>query len=220
MLENQQAQLVAGLQKLYKRMQKGQGWTGTPPKADGQGMPLTHDILERLGALKQECHNSTDAFDENLTALQQILIANGATMMERGPSHDRSSDDPYEPMARRHEFWAPFPNNQCPPTPPNNGPHPQPARTVSSTKTPSYLQAISSARSTFAWPTPVSEFDDCMDFTDKFDSVITDTEMDLTSFPPDMLQDQMAAIPTNPIMSTTDWTWPDDFHQYVNPAPI
>ena len=63
MLENQQAQLVVGLQELYKRTQNGQGWTGAPLRETSQGLPLTHDILERLGALKQEGHNTTDVFE-------------------------------------------------------------------------------------------------------------------------------------------------------------
>ena len=111
MLENQQTQLVSGLQELYKRMQNGQGWTGAPLKESG-GVPLTHDILERLGALKQEGHNTSDTFEEDLNALQQRLIASGATMMQREASHDGSSESAaspaYDPAPQHTHFTNPF----------------------------------------------------------------------------------------------------------------
>ncbi|KAF2011863.1 hypothetical protein BU24DRAFT_396490 [Aaosphaeria arxii CBS 175.79] len=47
-LEQQQAQLVAGLRELYSRLQCGQGWPGPPLSKAESGHPLTHDILDRL----------------------------------------------------------------------------------------------------------------------------------------------------------------------------
>lgn len=119
MLESQQAQLVSGLQELYKRVQNGQGWTGNPLKENTQGQPLTHDILERLGALKQEGHATNDSFEEDLSLLQQKLIADGAGFMQRAPSHDSHSDTSapspiYEPVAQRPHFSSPFTLNQFP----------------------------------------------------------------------------------------------------------
>lgn len=51
MLKSQQSQLVTGLQELYRRSQCGEGWTGPALKETVKGTPLTHDILQHLGAL-------------------------------------------------------------------------------------------------------------------------------------------------------------------------
>lgn len=61
MLENQHAQLVAGLQDLYFRTQNGRGWTSTPLELVKNGQPLTHKILEGLGIL------GTDKRDDEAT---------------------------------------------------------------------------------------------------------------------------------------------------------
>jgi len=58
MLEHQHTQLIAGLQKLYRRTQKGQGWEGLPLDPLNNGQPLTHEILARLGVL------CTDEWDD------------------------------------------------------------------------------------------------------------------------------------------------------------
>ncbi|KIW75101.1 hypothetical protein Z517_11872 [Fonsecaea pedrosoi CBS 271.37] len=143
MLESQQAQLVAGLQELYKRMQNGQGWTGAPLKESANGVPLTHDILERLGALKQDGHSS-DVFEEDLTVLQQKLIADGAGFMQRQPSarlafrlerslsHLRASC----PTAEFHQSFQPEPvpsdTTQPKPVPPERTRHPDQSPFLSS----------------------------------------------------------------------------------------
>src|SRR6266536_4607366 len=98
MLEQQQAQLVTGLQELYRRTQTGQGWTGSPLKESSNGSPLTHDILERLGALKQDGHNSPEAFEEDLKLMQQRLIASGVGFMQRTDSSDGGSEAGHSPM--------------------------------------------------------------------------------------------------------------------------
>ncbi|KIW15054.1 hypothetical protein PV08_07841 [Exophiala spinifera] len=187
MLESQQAQLVAGLQELYKRVQNGQGWTGPALKETSNGTPLTHDILERLGALKQDGNTTThDTFEEDLNTLQQRLIADGAGFMQRQPSHDShthsdsSAPSPiYEPVAHRPTsttttttFSNPFNLNQLPPTPPNQSPYPQTARAVQlPTKSQTYPHATN-IHSNLSWATPVSvsEFDDSMDFMTQFES--------------------------------------------------
>lgn len=223
MLENQQAQLVTGLQELYRITQNGQGWNGTPLKDTSHGMPLTHDILERLGALKQEGHNASDSFEEDLGALQQRLIASGAGMMQREPSHDGSSDSApspsYEPMHthQRPKFSNPFSVSQFPPTPPSQSPYPQTARTIPPVKT----QSISNVtHSNLAWTTPVSDFEEGMDFINQYDSPVMDNTMDLTSFPPHMFQDQIAPSAINPFLMMKDWTGQEEFQRYVNPAMI
>jgi hypothetical protein len=143
MLENQQAQLVTGIQELYKRTQNGQGWTGSPLKETSHGAPLTHDILERLGALKQDGHITGDVFEDNLTLVQQRLIANGAGFMARETSSDSDSEAGQSPMfeqiAQKPTFTDPFSMHSFPPTPPNQSPYPRTARTVPS-KMQSYAQ--------------------------------------------------------------------------------
>jgi hypothetical protein len=143
MLENQQSQLVTGLQELYKRTQNGQGWIGSPLKETSHGAPLTHDILERLGALKQDGHSTGDVFEEDLTLMQQRLIANGAGFMARDTSSDSDSEagqsPMFEQMPQKPVFSDPFAMHSFPPTPPNQSPYPQAARTVSS-KLQSYMQ--------------------------------------------------------------------------------
>ena len=223
MLENQQLQLVSGLQELYKRARSGQGWSGAPLKETSHGLPLTHDILERLGALKQEGHNSIESFEEDLNVLQQRLIANGATMMQREPSHDDSSDSAasptYEPIHQKPKFSNPFLLQQYPPTPPNRSPYPQAPRNVSTKSQLSYSHPTPSAQSSLAWSTPATDFDDSMDFM-QYESPMMDNTMDLTSFPPHMFQDQMAPSAINPFMTMKDWTGQEDFSRYVNPAMI
>lgn len=225
MLENQQAQLVAGLQELYKRTRTGQGWVGAPLKESSHGTPLTHDILERLGALKQEGNSTNESFEEDLNALQQRLIANGATMMQREPSHDGSSDGAsspaYDPLPQKPKFSNPFPVQNFPPTPPNHSPYPMNARTVSnlSMKSQTYPQVTPSTQSSLAWSTPATDFDESMDFM-QYESPMMEHPMDLTSFPPNMFQDHSMPSAINPFMTMKDWTGQEDFSRYVNPAMI
>src|SRR4051812_12755070 len=91
MLEQQQAQLVTGLQELYRRTLDREGWPGCPLKETPNGHPLTHDILERLGALKQEGQSMEEPFEDDIGLLQQRLIANGAGLMQRQDSSDGGS---------------------------------------------------------------------------------------------------------------------------------
>lgn len=166
MLESQQAQLVMGLQELYRRSQTGEGWLGAPLKDAGNGAPLTHDILERLGALKPEGHSSPDAFEEDLQAMQQRLVATGAGFAphQRDSSPDTSSElaqspvfesMPYQrtPPLLSADFFAP---TRFPPTPPHHSPLTPTSRTASSSSSrnrqPSYTSdmrtSISSRAST------------------------------------------------------------------------
>lgn len=214
---------MAGLQELYKRTQNGQGWIGSPLKESGQGIPLTHDILERLGALKQDGHATNDVFEEDLTVLQQRLIADGAGFMQRQASHDSHSDSSapspiYEPVAQRPNFSHPFNHQQFPPTPPNQSPFPQNARAIPPTKAQSYPHATNH-QSNLSWNTHVSEFDDSMDFINQFESPLTDPSVDLSAFPPSMFQDQMVAA-INPCLTMKDWAGQEDLQRYFNPAMI
>lgn len=223
MLENQQAQLVTGLQELYKRMQNGQGWTGSALKETSHGLPLTHDILERLGALKQEGNTTNDGFEEDLSILQQRLIADGAGYMQRQSSHDSHSDSAaspvYEPIAQRPNFSNPFTFGQYPPTPPNQSPYPQNARTIPPAKAHPYSHATNQ-HSNLSWNAAVSDFDDSMDFINQFDSPLMDSTMDLSSIPPNMFQDQIVPAAINPVLTMKDWAGQDELQRYYNPTMI
>lgn len=71
MLEQQQAQLDIGLQELYRRIKDSPRWPGSPLKESSNGKPLTHDILERLGALKLDEHNGFEILKEDPSLMQQ-----------------------------------------------------------------------------------------------------------------------------------------------------
>lgn len=144
MLEQQQAQLVTGLQELYKRMQNGESWPGSPLKESSNGHPLTHDILERLGALKvkhdsnnfsnntnNNNNNEETHFEDDLTFLQQRLFAGGATLLQRQDSSDGGSDSEHSPVFPSKQMLfndSMAANNHFPPTPPNYSPFPRPQR--------------------------------------------------------------------------------------------
>ncbi|RMZ85333.1 hypothetical protein DV737_g782, partial [Chaetothyriales sp. CBS 132003] len=219
MLETQQAQLVAGLQELYRRTQNGQGWTGPALKESSVGVPLTHDILERLGALKQEGHNSSEAFEEDLHALQARLIAQGATMMERSSSHDASSDSSSSPPYDLHSkpnFSTPYPVSKFPPTPPNQSPYPPTAPTVAPMKSHTYPLVAPHLN----WSTPVSDFDENMELMKQYDSPMVDSGMDGAISFPLMFQDQQLPPAINPMFMMKDWSQQEEFQHYVNPAMI
>lgn len=92
MLEQQQSQLVVGLQELYSRILKREDWPGDPLHDAGNGQPLTHDILERLGVLKHEQRGSGHRFEEDFNVLQQRLYETGASPMLRRRSTSSTSE--------------------------------------------------------------------------------------------------------------------------------
>mgnify|MGYP001186182659 CR=1 FL=1 len=75
MLEQQQAQLVAGLQETYRRLVDANVWPGKP-LSEASGQPLTHDILARLDLLepKNDGSGEHEHFEEDCQKLQQRLI--------------------------------------------------------------------------------------------------------------------------------------------------
>ena len=125
MLEQQQAQLVAGLQELYRRTIDGTGWPGAPLKHAGQSQPLTHDILDRLGALTTERPGDPETFEENLDVLQHRLFQEGARPVSRhgSPSteesaHSHSPSSPHDvTMPQNILFGNQIDMTDAPPTP-------------------------------------------------------------------------------------------------------
>lgn len=225
MLENQQSQLVAGLQELYKRVQNGQGWTGSPLKETSHGGPLTHDILERLGALKQENHSENDRFEEDLSAMQQRLLSNGAGYMQRSNSTDSDSETDQSPIfeqmpTRRPELMNPFATNRFPPTPPATSPY---MRSASTSSAPGHLRfpsqpvtpqsAMNPAllqRSTWSQPShQVIGFDDNMDFINRFE-----TMPQVETLSPQVFQQNV-----NACLPMRDWQDEnEEFSRFFNPT--
>ncbi len=132
LLEQQQAQLVSGLQQLYRRVQTGQAWSGPPLQDSGNGHPLTHDILERLGALKSEVTGESESFEEDLGVMQQKLIESGPGFTGRQDQTESDSEHAQTPTTflglpspQPILFNDPFVLNQLPPTPPTHSPYPR-----------------------------------------------------------------------------------------------
>ena len=74
MLEQQQEKLVSALQLLYDHNLKGTRWPGRPLHKTSKGIPLTHDILDRLGLLKLDEQGNHEVFEENPDVLRQQMI--------------------------------------------------------------------------------------------------------------------------------------------------
>lgn len=228
MLENQQSQLVTGLQELYKRVQNGQGWVGSPLKETSHGGPLTHDILERLGALKQENHGENERFEEDLATMQQRLISNGAGYMQRSNSADSDSETDQSPVLeqmppRRPELMTSFTSTRFPPTPPSSSPY---MRSASTSSAPGYLRFSQAATAQSAmnpallqrstWPQATVGFDDNMDFINRFE-----TMPHLETLSPQMFQQQMASPNMNACLPMREWQDEnEDFSRFFNPMAV
>lgn len=93
MLEQQQGQLVAGLQELYRRSLAGKSWSG-PVLSEATGHPLTHDILSALHLLeaKGDGSNQFETFEEDPQKIQSRLLAEGAGYTRRRESFSSDSD--------------------------------------------------------------------------------------------------------------------------------
>jgi hypothetical protein len=93
MLEQQQSQLVAGLQETYRRLVAAQLWPGAP-LVEHNGNPLTHDILAGLDLLEPKHDGSVEMemFEEDCQKLQQRLVSDGAPLVGRRGSFSSESD--------------------------------------------------------------------------------------------------------------------------------
>lgn len=92
MLEQQQGQLVAGLQDMYRRLVAAKLWPG-PLLAEENGHPLTHDLLAALDLLesKQDGSGEVEMFEEDCEKLQSRLFKAGAPSMRRKASSSSES---------------------------------------------------------------------------------------------------------------------------------
>jgi hypothetical protein len=93
MLEQQQGQLVSGLQEMYRRLSAAKAWEG-PALSEANGHPLTHDILAALNLLesKQDGSGEVESFEEDCQKLQSKLLAEGAGYAHRRGSISSDSD--------------------------------------------------------------------------------------------------------------------------------
>ena len=99
MLEQQQRQLVAGIQELYKRTQSGLGWTGPSLKDTQDGNPLTHDILYALGALEQGDRNRENESEQYLNMTRQGQATHEVSLQQQElckPHLDNHQSSVYE----------------------------------------------------------------------------------------------------------------------------
>ncbi|KAH9819399.1 GAL4-like Zn(II)2Cys6 (or C6 zinc) binuclear cluster DNA-binding domain [Teratosphaeria destructans] len=93
MLEQQQGQLVSGLQEMYRRLIEAKAWEGGA-LAETNGNPLTHDILSALNLLetKHDGSGELEPFEEDCEKLQSKLLAEGAGYVQRRGSFSSDSD--------------------------------------------------------------------------------------------------------------------------------
>lgn len=226
MLEQQQEQLVAGLQELYRRTQTGQGWEGAPLKESSHGTPLTHDILERLGALKLGRSDAeTKHFEEDLSSLQQRLLADGAGLMQRALS-DSGSDSGhshgFDHGPHKQPFMDAFSLGNLPPTPPTHSPFPNGAAPTLPLKrqrdnSPSFSQKGLDAGfpQRQMWAAPEMAFDENMDVFHQYDSSI---DLNPIHNPLDTLSMPMGTIA--PYLSMRNLDHDAEFPSYLSPASM
>lgn len=106
MLEQQQSQLVSGLQELYKRLRDVEQWDGAV-LTEFEGRPLTHDILASLRLLETKHDGDVEAFEENVEKLQARLLASGAGFTRRRGSLSSESEQSQHGHARSASRDAP-----------------------------------------------------------------------------------------------------------------
>lgn len=186
MLEQQQCQLVNGIRELYKGAIDNSCWSGAPLTVTATGHPLTHDILERIGALKVEPFDEDADFEDDFAALRRTAAAHEAERMTPRPSTAGSSFSSSQASCYGQQpsprmtfdcdpvflpLHHPQPHPQFPPTPPDQSPS-----ELSAAQFAPYLGAAdpSMAMQSGAppshqaqqqtWVQPPGNYDPCMDF--------------------------------------------------------
>lgn len=107
MLEQQQSQLVSGMQELYRRLEKAKAWEGSKLE-ETNGNPLTHDILAALNLLepKSEGGREMETFEEDCQKLQSKLLADGSGYVRRRGSFSSDSDHSQHGHARSGSYHS------------------------------------------------------------------------------------------------------------------
>lgn len=229
MLEQNQAQLVNGIQELYSKAVCGQAWVGPALKTLPNGHPHIHDILESLGVLKRNSRSGSAMFEEDLELLQQRLYASGAGMMYPHDSADSDTEQTPCPMSGiesappRPFFTVPFAPSSGLPTPPMQTTpgrlslHIPPEAHFRPQPQPSYKsQSLGKCRQTSmnpavlhrqSWPQPAPS-EDAMDFL-RFDMPTYDNVK-----PMPFAHNQTDIRAMSP-MAVPDWN-EDDFNAYLH----
>ncbi|KAF1928853.1 uncharacterized protein M421DRAFT_61552 [Didymella exigua CBS 183.55] len=232
MLEQQQAQLVAGLRDLYTRLQSGQGWPGQPLREAQGGHPLTHDILERLDLLHGPSENggNYEGFEEDCSRMQHKLLERGAPLSRRRGSASSDSEHGHTsspssysgtPTARQFAFTEPFVRNNAPPTPPMNSPFPRQSQVAAPVKQESpvvsstFMQtgALDPSALSRAWMADSMMMEEPMDFKSMngFENFNTYDQI--------MMVDPIFMDPNDPMMPDWNSTNDLDFNNFIqNPV--
>ncbi|TVY38693.1 Fluconazole resistance protein [Lachnellula occidentalis] len=63
-LEDTQHILISTIHKLYARVRNGESWNLGEPELDDRGLPVVHDIAEKLGCVRPSFDDDTDGFAE------------------------------------------------------------------------------------------------------------------------------------------------------------
>jgi hypothetical protein len=235
MLEQQQAQLVAGLRELYTRLQTGQGWPGQPLRDAQGGHPLTHDILDRLDLLHGSNENggNYEGFEEDCSRIQHKLLERGAPLSRRRGSVSSDSEHGHTsppssysgtPTTRQFPFIDPFARNNAPPTPPMNSPFPRqsqvtaPAKQDSPMVSSTFMQtgALDPSALSRAWMNDSSMMmEEPMDFS----KPMTGFENNFNTYDQIMMVDPIYMDQNDPMMPDWNNTNDLDFNNFIqNPV--
>lgn len=233
MLEQQQAQLVAGLRELYTRLQTGQGWPGQPLREAQGGHPLTHDILERLDLLHGPNENggNYEGFEEDCCRMQHKLLERGAPLSRRRGSVSSDSEHGHTsspssysgtPTARQISFTDPFARNNAPPTPPMNSPFPRQSQMTAPIKQESpmvsstFVQtgALEPSALSRAWMNDSMMMEEPMDFSKPMNGF-----ENFNTYDQIMMVDSIYMDPSDPMMPDWNNTSDLDFNNFIqNPV--
>ena len=126
MLEQQQGQLVSGLQELYRRLKAADAGEGLDLH-EIDGNPLTHDILAALNLLEKKPDRSgeIEAFEEDCSKLHSKLLGDRAEYVPRRgpfssePNHTVSKPPSSSPLSQHAVTRSQQPHTVQPPTPPS-----------------------------------------------------------------------------------------------------
>ncbi|KAL9076358.1 MAG: hypothetical protein Q9161_001074 [Pseudevernia consocians] len=127
MLEQQQDKLVNALQELYDRNLNRKAWPGPPLQKTAKGIPLTHDILDRLGLLKLDDQGNYETFEEDTDVLRQKMIIKEEEPAYPTPNTTQSEFSPVSPnfepfVSRAFANETALPATRFQPTPPMHSP--------------------------------------------------------------------------------------------------
>ena len=217
MLENQQSELVDGLQDLYKLMQNGHRWTASLLNTSNNAVPSTNEILDYLRIMKTENPKT------NLNPQHTRLITSRAAIREREDHCNGTSCAPspfYELSLSESGLQKCSPTRDFPPTP-DESPPLQSFQTVAQHETESYFHAVT--QQTPAWVTSASVFPNGKQFISQYDAAEAENAVGFTQFAmqmdygqvvPSMVSDShVSHLPhcsmTSPRASSPEWQ-PED----------